>query len=61
MRVSGIGTVCLGRVEAGCVAPGMTVVFAPGGVTGSVKSVEVAGQPVHSPVGPGTCVGVAIK
>lgn len=40
-KISGIGTVPVGRVETGILKPGMSVVFAPAGVTSEVKSVEM--------------------
>jgi elongation factor 1-alpha len=40
-KISGIGTVPVGRVETGVIKPGMNVVFAPSGVTSEVKSVEM--------------------
>jgi elongation factor 1-alpha len=40
-KISGIGTVPVGRVETGVIKPGMNVVFAPAGVTSEVKSVEM--------------------
>jgi len=40
-KIGGIGTVPVGRVETGLLKPGMTVTFAPAGVTTEVKSVEM--------------------
>jgi elongation factor 1-alpha len=40
-KIGGIGTVPVGRVETGVLKPGMTVTFAPAGVTTEVKSVEM--------------------
>ena len=40
-KIGGIGTVPVGRVETGILKPGMTVVFAPVGVSSEVKSVEM--------------------
>jgi elongation factor 1-alpha len=40
-KIGGIGTVPVGRVETGILKPGMTVTFAPAGVTTEVKSVEM--------------------
>jgi len=40
-KISGIGTVPVGRVETGIIKPGMQVVFAPSGVMSEVKSVEM--------------------
>lgn len=43
-KIGGIGTVPVGRVETGIIKPGMTVVFAPTGVSTEVKSVEMHHQ-----------------
>merc|ERR1719387_3489545 len=40
-KIGGIGTVPVGRVETGIIKPGMVAVFAPGGLTTEVKSVEM--------------------
>jgi len=40
-KIGGIGTVPVGRVETGVLKPGVTVTFAPAGVTTEVKSVEM--------------------
>jgi len=40
-KISGIGTVPVGRVETGVLKPGMTVFFAPANVSTEVKSVEM--------------------
>lgn len=40
-KISGIGTVPVGRVETGTIKPGMVVCFAPAMLTTEVKSVEV--------------------
>lgn len=40
-KIGGIGTVPVGRVETGILKPGMSVTFAPGGLTTEVKSVEM--------------------
>jgi len=40
-KIGGIGTVPVGRVETGILKPGMSVTFAPAGVTTEVKSVEM--------------------
>lgn len=39
-RIGGVGTVPVGRVETGVLKPGMTVLFAPTGVTSEVRSIE---------------------
>lgn len=43
-KISGIGTVPVGRVETGLIKPGITVQFAPSGITTEVKSVEMHHQ-----------------
>lgn len=40
-KISGIGTVPVGRVETGVLKPGMVVNFAPVGLLSEVKSVEM--------------------
>ena len=40
-KIGGIGTVPVGRVETGIMKPGDVVVFAPGGATTEVKSIEM--------------------
>ena len=39
-KISGVGTVPVGRVETGIIKPGMNVTFAPGDHKTDVKSVE---------------------
>merc|ERR1712183_149232 len=39
-KIGGIGTVPVGRVETGCIKPGMVVTFAPVNLSTEVKSVE---------------------
>ena len=39
-KISGVGTVPVGRVETGVIKPGMNVTFAPGDHKTDVKSVE---------------------
>jgi elongation factor 1-alpha len=40
-KIGGIGTVPVGRVETGIIKPGMSITFAPTGITTDVKSVEM--------------------
>lgn len=40
-KISGIGTVPVGRIESGTLKPGMMIYFAPSGVTSECKSVEM--------------------
>jgi len=59
-KIGGIGTVPVGRVETGILKPGMTVTFAPVGVTTEVKSVEMHHEALEQAT-PGDNVGFNIK
>jgi elongation factor 1-alpha len=59
-KIGGIGTVPVGRVETGILRPGMTVTFAPTGVTTEVKSVEMHHEALES-AQPGDNVGFNVK
>jgi elongation factor 1-alpha len=59
-KIGGIGTVPVGRVETGTLKPGMTVTFAPVGVTTEVKSVEMHHEALESAT-PGDNVGFNVK
>ena len=59
-KISGIGTVPVGRVETGIIKPGMVVTFAPANVTTEVKSVEMHHQQLQQGV-PGDNVGFNVK
>jgi elongation factor 1-alpha len=59
-KISGIGTVPVGRVETGILKPGMVVTFAPTGVTTEVKSVEMHHEQKLEAV-PGDNVGFNVK
>jgi len=59
-KIGGIGTVPVGRVETGLLKPGMTVTFAPAGVTTEVKSVEMHHEAL-SEAKPGDNVGFNCK
>jgi len=59
-KISGIGTVPVGRVETGILKPGMTVTFAPSGVSTDVKSVEMHHEQLQEAV-PGDNVGFNVK
>jgi len=59
-KIGGIGTVPVGRVETGILKPGMTVTFAPAGVTTEVKSVEMHHEAL-SEAKPGDNVGFNCK
>ncbi|BBN15231.1 elongation factor 1-alpha [Marchantia polymorpha subsp. ruderalis] len=59
-RIGGIGTVPVGRVETGVLRPGMTVSFAPTGLTAEVASVEMHHQAMDEAL-PGDNVGFNVK
>jgi len=59
-KIGGIGTVPVGRVETGVMKPGMTVVFAPFGITTEVKSIEMHHEQVAEAI-PGDNIGFNIK
>jgi len=59
-KIGGIGTVPVGRVETGCLKPGMVVTFAPAMLTTEVKSVEMHHEQLKEAV-PGDNVGFNVK
>merc|ERR1712146_386241 len=59
-KIGDIGTVPVGRVETGVLKPGMTVTFAPTGVTTDVKSVEMHHESMPEAI-PGDYVGFNVK
>jgi len=59
-KISGIGTVPVGRVETGVIKPGMVVTFAPANVTTEVKSVEMHHESMPE-AAPGDNVGFNVK
>merc|ERR1712150_305260 len=59
-KIGGIGTVPVGRVETGCIKPGMIVTFAPPMVTTEVKSVEMHHTAMDEAL-PGDNVGFNVK
>jgi len=59
-KIGGIGTVPVGRVETGTLKAGMTVTFAPVGLSTEVKSVEMHHEVLES-AGPGDNVGFNVK
>jgi len=59
-KIGGIGTVPVGRVETGILKPGMTVSFAPTGVTTECKSIEMHHEALQQ-AGPGDNVGFNVK
>jgi len=59
-KIGGIGTVPVGRVETGTLKPGMSVTFAPSGLSSEVKSVEMHHEQLLEAV-PGDNVGFNVK
>ena len=59
-KISGIGTVPVGRVETGVLKPGMMTRLAPCGVESELKSVEMRHE-VLSDVKPGDNVGFNVR
>ena len=59
-KITGIGTVAVGRVETGILKVGGILAFAPGGVTTECKSIEAFHTDV-SEAGPGENVGFNIR
>ena len=59
-KISGIGTVPVGRVETGILKPGTVVTFAPPNITTEVKSVEMHHESLPEAL-PGDNVGFNIK
>jgi len=59
-KISGIGTVPVGRVETGIMKPGNIVTFAPNMVTTEVKSIEMHHTSIAEAV-PGDNVGFNVK
>lgn len=59
-KISGIGTVPVGRVETGIIKPGMVVTFAPANLTTEVKSVEMHHEQLVEGT-PGDNVGFNVK
>merc|ERR1711885_23331 len=59
-KISGIGTVPVGRVETGVIKPAMTVTFGPLGQSTECKSVEMHHESVPEAI-PGDNVGFNVK
>jgi len=59
-KITGVGTVPVGRVETGVIKAGVLVSFAPGGVTTECKSVEMHHTTLEEAI-PGDNVGFNIK
>merc|ERR1711959_164768 len=59
-KISGIGTVPVGRVETGIMKPNLTITFGPMGTTTDCKSVEMHHEAVAEAI-PGDNVGFNVK
>jgi len=59
-KITGIGTVPVGRVETGILRPGTNITFAPGGIVTDCKSVEMHHQTLEEAM-PGDNIGFNIK
>jgi elongation factor 1-alpha len=59
-KISGIGTVPVGRVETGVIKPAMVICFGPMGTTTECKSVEMHHEQVAEAI-PGDNVGFNVK
>ena len=59
-KISGIGTVPVGRVETGVIKPGMSCCFGPLGTVTDIKSVEMHHEQVQEAI-PGDNVGFNVK
>ncbi|CAG9321968.1 unnamed protein product [Blepharisma stoltei] len=59
-KISGIGTVPVGRVETGVLTPGTFITFAPSGIQTEVKSIETHHEELQR-AEPGDSIGFSIK
>lgn len=59
-KITGVGTVPVGRVETGVIKPGMLVTFAPAGLTTECKTVEMHHTQMEEAI-PGDNVGFNVK
>jgi elongation factor 1-alpha len=59
-KISGIGTVPVGRVETGVMKPGQNIRFAPTNITADVKSIEMHHTNLLE-AGPGDNIGFNVK
>jgi len=59
-KISGIGTVPVGRIETGVLKPGMMVRFTPSGLTSECKSVEMHHEMLPQAI-PGDNVGFSVR
>jgi len=59
-KITGVGTVPVGRVETGIIRPGILATFAPAGITTEVKTVEMHHEQLQEAI-PGDNVGFNVK
>jgi elongation factor 1-alpha len=59
-KITGVGTVPVGRVETGIIKPGMLVTFAPANITTECKTVEMHHTQLEEAI-PGDNVGFNVK
>jgi elongation factor 1-alpha len=59
-KITGVGTVPVGRVETGVIKPGLLVTFAPANITTECKTVEMHHQQLEEAI-PGDNVGFNVK
>merc|ERR1711934_768124 len=59
-KITGVGTVPVGRVETGIIRPGMLVAFAPAAITTECKTVEMHHTQMEEAI-PGDNVGFNVK
>jgi len=59
-KITGVGTVPVGRVETGIIRPGMLVTFAPANITTECKTVEMHHTQMEEAI-PGDNVGFNVK
>ena len=60
LKVNGLGTVVVGRVETGKLRTGMPIRFTPGGLTATCDNLEVNNVSVDEAV-PGDNIGFRVK
>lgn len=60
VKIGGVGTVAVGRVQTGILKPGTSVVIAPYGICTEVKSVEMHHEALAE-AGPGDRVGFCLR
>jgi len=59
-KITGVGTVPVGRVKTGIIRPGILATFAPAGITTEVKTVEMHHEQLQEAI-PGDNVGFNVK